>query len=221
MNLLPCRSCRRSASGRRATSILEVLTVLSVLVLITSTFYGILRSVRVSFTKARNRLDILQATRLIMAGVRNELRSAINKPEVKEGKLFIPVYDKLTGAERTIVYYFDDKKRLLFRGEADPAQASNLGESDMRCFTYADGQILKFEYDNSYRDANAFAASELMLHSKVWVKVSMKVLFTEKYNTLSEADKQKIIDDPNDPRVKSFFMMITPRKVNWLLQGTE
>ena len=67
-----------------------------------------------------------------------------------------------------------------------------------------------------------FVASELALNAKVWFKVSMKILYTEKFKRLSEQDKQKILANPDDdPRVKSFFMMITPRKVNWLLQATQ
>jgi hypothetical protein len=64
--------------------------------------------------------------------------------------------------------------------------------------------------------------SELSLNSKVWFKVSMKILYTEKFDRLSDEEKEKILEDPDsDPRVKSFFMMITPRKVNWLLQATQ
>jgi hypothetical protein len=73
-----------------------------------------------------------------------------------------------------------------------------------------------------YRDSNAFVQSELSLNSKVWFKVSMKILYTEKFDRLSDEEKEKILEDPDsDPRVKSFFMMITPRKVNWLLQATQ
>ena len=87
---------------------------------------------------------------------------------------------------------------------------------------FSDGQILNFEYDSSYRDSNAFVESELALNSKVWFKVSMKILYTEKFDRLAEDEKAKILADPDaDPRVKSFFMMITPRKVNWLLQATQ
>jgi hypothetical protein len=50
----------------------------------------------------------------------------------------------------------------------------------------------------------------------------MKILYTEKFDRLSDEEKEKILEDPDsDPRVKSFFMMITPRKVNWLLQATQ
>ena len=92
----------------------------------------------------------------------------------------------------------------------------------MRPFLFNDGQILEFKYDNSYRDSKSFVESELTLNAKVWFKVSMKILYTEKYDQLSDAEKAAILDAPDDdPRIKSFFMVITPRKVNWLLQATQ
>ena len=204
---------------RRGFSIPELLVVLSVIVLLSTTIYNVLKSVRHSFTQSRNKLDILQTTRIIMAGVRNELRNAITKPEITEGKLHIPY---VKGDEKKVsIYFFDEKSRRLYRGEKKTMAEADPDTSEMRPFMFDDGQILKFEFDTSYRDANAFAESELSLNSKVWVKVSMKVLFTEKFKQLSEAERKKIQDDPDDPRVKTFFMMITPRRVNWLLQATQ
>ena len=50
----------------------------------------------------------------------------------------------------------------------------------------------------------------------------MKILYSEKFDALTEEDKAAIIANPDeDPRVKNFFMVITPRKVNWLLQATQ
>lgn len=213
LRFLPDRGCRRGFS------IPELLVVLSVIVLLSTTIYNVLKSVRLSFTQSRNKLDILQTTRIIMAGVRNELRNATTKPEITEGKLHIPY---MKGDKALVsIYYFDENTRRLYRGEKGTMSEPDPDTSEMRPFMFDDGQILKFEFDTSYRDANAFAESELALNSKVWVKVSMKVLFTEKYKSMSEAERKKVQEDPNDPRVKTFFMMITPRRVNWLLQATQ
>lgn len=203
----------------RGFTIPELLVVLSVIVLLSTTIYNVLKSVQDQFMRSRNKMDILQSTRIIMAGIRNELRNATSKPEITEGKLHIPFMK----GDKTVVaiYLFEESSRRLYRGEKTTMSEADPDTSEMRPWMFNDGQILKFEFDNSYRDANAFAESELTLNSKVWVKVSMKVLFTEKFKTLSEEEKRKIQDDPNDPRVKSFFMMITPRRVNWLLQATQ
>ncbi|MBF0546852.1 MAG: prepilin-type N-terminal cleavage/methylation domain-containing protein [Candidatus Riflebacteria bacterium] len=205
-------------NSKQGVSMIELLVAMSVIVLLSTAIYSVLRSVRMSFTQARNKLDILQTTRLIMAGIRNELRNATAKPEVTEGKLHIPFFK-----EKPIVsiYFFDENTRRLYRGEKPEMSSPDPDPADLKPFLFDDGQILKFEYDTSYRDANAFAESELMLNSKVWVKVSMKVLYSEKFKALSDEDKAKIMSDPNDPRVKDFFMMITPRRVNWLLQATQ
>ena len=207
------------ARPQRGFTIPELLVVLSVIVLLSTTIYNVLKSVQHSFIQSRNKLDILQTTRIIMAGVRNELRNAITKPEITEGKLHIPYMkgDKALVA----IYFFEEATRRLYRGEKPTMADADPDPSEMRPFMFDDGQILKFEFDTSYRDANAFAESELTLNSKVWVKVSMKVLFTEKYKLMNETERRKIQDDPNDPRVKTFFMMITPRRVNWLLQATQ
>ncbi|MBF0408858.1 MAG: type II secretion system protein [Candidatus Riflebacteria bacterium] len=207
------RICKRAA-----VTMIELLVSMSLIILLSTTIYNVLKSVRLSFTQARNKLDILQTSRLIMTGIRNELRNATAKPEITDNKLHIPFYkDK----QLVSVYYFDEKVRRLFRGEKPEMSSPDPELSEMRPFLFDDGQILKFEYDTSYRDANAFAESELTLNSKVWVKVTMKILYSEKFNSLPEKEKQKIMQDPNDPRVKDFFMIITPRRVNWLLQATQ
>ena len=52
--------------------------------------------------------------------------------------------------------------------------------------------------------------------------VSSKLDEAVKDGVITAEQKQKILDKPDDdPRVKSFFMVITPRKVNWLLQATQ
>jgi hypothetical protein len=152
-----------------------------------------------------------------MSGVRNELRNAAEKPQVFNGRLNIPLT-----ATYTIQYYFEEDTRRFYRGKKGSINDPDPDVSSMRPFMFNDGQILAFDYDSSYRDSDAFVASELTLNSKVWFKVSMKILYTEKFARLSESEKKKILEDPDsDPRVKSFFMMITPRKVNWLLQATQ
>ena len=197
-------------------TLIEMLFVLGLITLLSTTIYRVLTSVNKSFAQARNKLDILQTTRLIMAGLRNELRNAIDKPQVLNGQLNIPI-----AKDKTVVYFYDAKTRRLFKGDKPEISSPPPDISEMHPFLFDDGQILGFDYDSSYRDANAFAESELALNSKVWFKVTMKILYTEKFKMLNEIEKQKIVSDPNDPRVKAFFMMISPRRVNWLLQATQ
>ncbi len=201
---------------QRGITLIEILFVMSIITLLTTTIYQVLKSVNLSYVHARNKLDILQTTRLIMAGLRNELRNAIDKPQLLNGQLNIPV-----AKDKTVVYYFDEKTRRLFKGEKPDTNPDPLDPGDMKLFMFDDGQIMGFEYDSSYRDANAFAESELALNSKVWCKVTMRILYTEKFKDLSEKEKEKILNTPDDPRVKSFFMMISPRRINWLLQATQ
>ncbi|HNW33613.1 MAG TPA: hypothetical protein PKM25_01675 [Candidatus Ozemobacteraceae bacterium] len=210
-------SLRRS---RSAMTLIELLFVMGMILLLSGTMYEILRNVQKTFTHSRNKLDILQTTRIIMSGIRNELRNAIDKPEASlldnANIMNIPVR-----SDETIVYHFDKKTRRLYRGKKGNMREGDPDIGDMRPFMFDDGQILKFEFDNSYRNSDSFVESELALNSKVWFKVSMTILFTEKFASLSDTEKQKIMNDPNDPRVKQFFMMITPRRVNWLLQATQ
>jgi len=201
-------------------TLIELLFVMGMILLLSGTMYEILRNVQKTFTHSRNKLDILQTTRIIMSGIRNELRNAIDKPEASlldnANIMNIPVR-----SDETIVYHFDKKTRRLYRGKKGNMREGDPDIGDMRPFMFDDGQILKFEFDNSYRNSDSFVESELALNSKVWFKVSMTILFTEKFASLSDTEKQKIMNDPNDPRVKQFFMMITPRRVNWLLQATQ
>jgi len=199
------------------TTIIELIFAVGLFVLLSTSLYQILRMVRTSFTHSRNKLDILQTTRIIMTGIRNELRNAHDKPVVYDDMLNIPL-----STTETVVYFFNEETRRLYRGKKGAVSEQNPDPSEMRPFLFNDGQILNFEYDSSYRDSNAFVESELALNSVVWFKVSMKILYTEKFDRLSEDDKASILANPDeDPRVKSFFMMITPRKVNWLLQATQ
>ena len=194
----------------------ELIFTMGIMVLLSGSVYQIFKSVNMSFKHSQNKLDILQTTRIIMAGLRNELRNAAEKPGEVNDRLTIPI-----SAEKVVQYYFDRSTRRLYRAvkqvsEPDP------DVSEMRPFMFNDGQILSFDCDFSYRDSNAFVESELTLNAKIWCKVSMKILYSEKYDQLSEEDKAKILDNPDDdPRVKNFFMIITPRKLNWLLQATQ
>ncbi|HEY9071630.1 MAG TPA: type II secretion system protein [Candidatus Ozemobacteraceae bacterium] len=205
---------------RRAMTMIELLVVMGMILLLSGTLYQILRNVQKSFTYARNKLDILQTTRIIMSGIRNELRNAVDKPEASlldnANIMNIPL-----SKTETVVYHFDKETRRLYRGKKGNIREPDPAIEDMRPFMFDDGQILKFEFDNSYRNSDSFVESELALNSKVWFKVSMTILYTDKFAALNEAEKQKIMNDPNDPRVKNFFMMITPRRVNWLLQATQ
>lgn len=195
----------------------ELVFVVGMVLLLSGSVFQLLRSITKNFRHSQNKLDILQTTRIIMTGIRNELRNAAEKPQVFNGRLNIPL-----SKTETVQYYFNDETRRLFRGKKENLNAPDPDVEDMRPFLFDDGQILAFDYDSSYRDSNAFVQSELSLNSKVWFKVSMKILYTEKFARLSEEEKEKILEDPDsDPRVKSFFMMITPRKVNWLLQATQ
>ena len=202
---------------RRAMTMVELVFTISIFVLLSTSIYEILKSVNKTFIHSQNKLDILQTTRIIMSGLRNELRNAADKPQVFNGRLNIPV-----SATETIQYYYNEETRRLFRGKKGAINDPDPPETSMRQFLFNDGQILEFSYDNSYRDSKSFVESELTLNAKVWFKVSMKILYTEKYDQLSDAEKATILDAPDDdPRIKSFFMVITPRKVNWLLQATQ
>ncbi|MDD3145806.1 MAG: hypothetical protein PHD82_00770 [Candidatus Riflebacteria bacterium] len=195
----------------------ELMFAIGLFLMLSVSMYQMMSAVRKTFTHSQNKLDILQATRIVMSGIRNELRNASEKPQVFNDRLNIPV-----SPTETVQYYFNPETRRLYRGKKAGINDPDPNVSDMRPFLFNDGQILAFTYDSSYRDSNAFVESELALNSKVWFKVAMKILYTEKFASLTEADKQKILANPDDdPRVKSFFMVITPRKVNWLLQATQ
>lgn len=204
-------------SRKTGMTMVELMFAIGLVMMLSVSMYQIMRAVRTTFTHSQNKLDILQATRIVMSYIRNELRNASDKPQVFNDRLNIPV-----SSTETIQYYFHPETRRLYRGKKGGINDADPGLSEMRPFLFNDGQILAFEYDSSYRDSNAFVESELALNSKVWFKVSMKILYTEKFDKLTDAEKQKILDNPDDdPRVKSFFMVITPRKVNWLLQATQ
>ncbi len=202
---------------KKAFTMVEVTIAMGIIVLLSTAVYTMFKSVGDSFKHSQNKLDILQTTRIIMTGLRNELRNAADKPQVFNDRLNIPVSE-----EKTIQYYYDEESRRIYKGEKGALNDPDPDLSEMKQFLFDDGQILSFEYDSSYRDSDAFVQSELTLNAKVWFKVSMKILYSEKMNKLSEEEKAKILANPDDdPRVKSFFMMITPRKVNWLLQATQ
>lgn len=202
---------------RKAFTMVEVIFTMGIFVLLSGSVYQIFKSFNQSFLHSQNKLDILQTTRIIMSGLRNELRNAAAKPELRNGMLNIPM-----SATKTMVYFYDEETRRMYRGEKGAIDEPDPDVSEMKQFLFDDGQILSFEYDFSYRDANAFVESELTLNAQVWVKVTMKILYSEKFNKLSEEDKAKILENPDDdPRVKTIFMVITPRKVNWVLQATQ
>lgn len=204
-------------SRKNGMTMVELIFAVGMFMLLSVSMYQIMRAVRTTFTHSQNKLDILQTTRIIMSGIRNELRNAHDKPQVFNDRLNIPL-----SPTETVQYFFNSETRRLYRGKKGGINDADPGVSEMRPFLFDDGQILSFDYDSSYRDSNAFVESELALNSKIWFKVSMKILYTEKFDKLSEAEKVKILDKPDDdPRVKSFFMVITPRKVNWLLQATQ
>ncbi len=210
---------------RMGVTLMELFVVLSIVVFLTGSIYSVLRSVGAQWIQARNKLDVLMTTRIIMAIIRNDLRNAIDKPQAqvtdKKNALYIPLTDKKTGKEKVSIFIFDEETKRIYRGEKNEMTDPDPDISTLRKYMFDDGQILKFEFDSSYRDADAFAESELSVDSKVWFKVTMKVLYTGDFRTLNDAERQKIATDPNDPRVKTFFMMITPRRVNWLLQATQ
>lgn len=195
----------------------ELVFTMGIFVLLSGSVYQLFKSVNMSFMHSQNKLDILQTTRIIMSGIRNELRNAADKPQVFNDRLNIPL-----SATETVQYYYEEETRRLFRGKKGNINDADPDPSEMRQFMFNDGQILAFDYDSSYRDSNAFVESELTLNSKVWFKVSMKILYSEKFDALTEEDKAAILANPDDdPRVKTFFMVITPRKVNWILQATQ
>ncbi|MDN5278254.1 MAG: hypothetical protein PWR01_2219 [Clostridiales bacterium] len=198
-------------------TMVELVFVTGMILLLSGSMFQLLRTVNKTFVHSQNKLDILQTTRIIMTGIRNELRNAAEKPQVFNDRLNIPL-----SSTETVQYYFDTETRRLYRGKKSGINDPDPDVSAMRPFLFNDGQILAFDYDSSYRDSDAFVQSELALNSKIWFKVSMKILYSEKFDKLSEAEKEEILKNPDaDPRVKAFFMMITPRKVNWLLQATQ
>lgn len=205
---------KRKKSG---VSVMELLIAIAIFAVLSVSLYHVLRSITRGFTHSRRRLDILQTTRIIMTGIRNELRNAVEKPQVFNDRLNIPV-----ASNRVVQYYFDTDERRLYRGTKDAMNAPDPDISEMRAFMFDDGQIVSFEYDSSYRDSSSFVEAELSLNSMIWFKVSMQILYTETFHRLSDEEKNKILQNPHDdPRVKSFFMTITPRTVNWLLQATQ
>jgi hypothetical protein len=222
---IPPLQPRKSGPAKTGVSLMELLVVVSIMVLLSATLFRIMSSISSSFSHARNRLDILMTTRIILSAVRNDLRNAIEKPQAQVNDaqhiVYIPLRDPLNNKDKVSIYLFDETARRLYRGTKPEMSSPDPDLSQFRTFMFDDGQILKFEFDSSYRDADAFAESELSLNSKVWFKVTMKILYTEKYKSLSDSQRESIAKDPNDPRVKTFFMMITPRRVNWLLQATQ
>jgi type II secretory pathway component PulJ len=94
------------------TTIIELIFAVGLFVLLSTSLYQILRMVRTSFTHSRNKLDILQTTRIIMTGIRNELRNAHDKPVVYDDMLNIPL-----STTETVVYFFKEENRLLYRGK--------------------------------------------------------------------------------------------------------
>ncbi len=205
-----------SNKNRKAFTMVEVIFVLGIMVLLSASIYQIFNSVNKSFTHAQNKLDILQTTRIIMSGIRNEIRNASGKPQLVNDILRIPV-----ASDKTILYYYDKETRKMYKGEKGAEDDPDPDISDMRQFLFDNGQILSVDYDFSYTK-ESFAESELTLNAQVWVKVLMKVLYSEKFDKLTEEEKASIRANPdNDDRVKTFFMVITPRKVNWLLQATQ
>lgn len=208
---------REYKNRKKAITMVELIFTLGIFVLLSGAIYQIFRSVNLSFKHSQNKLDILQTTRIIMAGLRNELRNAVDKPQELNDRLNIPVAE-----DKVVQYYFDKESRRLYRGIKGSIADADPDVSEMRPFMFNDGQILDFAYDFSYGNSNSFVESELTLNAKIWCKVSMKILYSEKFEQLTEEDKTKILDNPDDdPRVKNFFMVISPRKVNWLLQVTQ
>lgn len=202
---------------KKAFTLAELAVAMGMMVLLSGAVYSIFSSVRKSFSHAQNKLDILQTTRIIMSGLRNELRNAIDKPQVFNDRLNIPLSET-----RTVQYYYNEENRRIYKGEKGALNDPDPDISEMKAFLFDDGQILSFDYDSSYKDTDAVLASELNLNTRVWFKVSIKILYSEKFDKLSEEDKAKILANPDDSdKVKSFFMMITPRKVNWLLQASQ
>lgn len=203
--------------NNKGITLVELIFTMGLVIMLSASMFQIMRTIRRTWTHSKNKLDILQATRIVMSGLRNELRNASDKPQVFNDRLNIPV-----SPTETIQYFFDSKTRRLYKGRKGSINDADPDVSSLRPFLFDDGQILAFDYDSSYRDSKSFVMSELSLNSKVWFKVTMKILYTEKFKKLKKAEKDKIIANPDtDPRIKSFFMMITPRKVNWLLQATQ
>ena len=221
---LPCFFKRNPQPARTGVTLVELLVVLAMMVLLSTAMYRMMSSIGKTFKHARDKLDILMTTRIILSGIRNDLRNAVDKPQAqvidKRSYLYIPIKDD-DNKDKVIIYLFDEEKRKLHRGFKAEMSEVDPDPEALHQYQIDDGQIIKFDFDSSYRDADSFAESELTLDSKVWFKVTMKILYSEKFDRLKEEDRAKIIQDPNDPRVKTFMMMITPRRVNWLLQATQ
>ena len=207
----------RNKNRKKALTMVEVIFTMGIFLLLSGSVYQIFKAFNMSFKHSQNKLDILQTTRIIMAGLRNDLRNCIDKPEGINDRLSIPV-----SSTKVVQYYFDKTERRLYRGFKTSMGEADPDLSEMKPFMFNDGQILDFEFDLSHKNDNTWFESQHSLNNKFWCKVQMKILYSDKYEQLSEEDKVKILDaSDDDPRVKTLFMIIAPRKVNWVMQATQ
>ena len=203
------------------TTLIELLFAVSMVVLLSGTLFQILSCCHFHLHQLGRTGGQHHGNQDHHVGIRNELRNAIAKPEAerddKGNTLKIPL-----GPARTIVYRFEKTERRLYRKDSPVGMNAALPDiSEMHPFQFDDGQILNMDFDSSYRDGNTFAESELTLDSKAWFKVSMDVLFSDRFNSLKAEEQKRILSDTNDPRRREFCMTITPREVNWLLQASQ
>ena len=106
-------------------TMVEIIFTMGIFVLLSGSVYQIFRSVNKTFSHSQNKLDILQTTRIIMSGLRNNLRNAADKPQVVNNILNIPL-----AADKTVLYYYDEENRRMFLGEkgalSDPDPAKRF-----------------------------------------------------------------------------------------------
>ena len=202
---------------KKAFTMMEVIVTIGLFVLLSGAVYSIFSSFNKSFKHSQDKLDILLTTRIIMAGLRNDLRNCIDKPQGINDRLSIPV-----SPTRVVQYYFDKENRRLYRGSKTTMADPDPDVSEMKPFLFGDGQILEFSFDFSHTNDDTWYETQFTLNTSFWVKVLMRILYTEKYDKLTEADKAQILENPDDdPRVKSFFMIIAPRLENWKMKTTQ
>ena len=204
----------KTIKRKLAFTLIEVLVAMGIAGVLSVSLYQMMSAMRKGYSYTNDKLEILNATRMIVARIRNELRMAIRKPEVNDDKIYIPIAE-----DQTIIYYFDEAKKELYRATKGAMNEGDPSFEEFHKFKFKDGQLILFDFTSSYTNEK-YIASELSLNPVIWCKATIKVIQTEK--ALTEEEKAKIYADPDsDDRVKTFLITITPRKLNWQLQSTK
>jgi len=212
---------------------MELMVVILIITVLSTGVYQILRLLFKNFSFAETKLGVLQTVRLAMSRMRYDLREAVEKPAVVTDDDFLMLKIPLIN-NRVSAFAFNREERVFYTyatpdGEVQDFNAT-IDLSDMRPYSFSDGQILDFDVSLSYGDSDSFVNSELLYNSKIWVKVTMKVLYTENYEDLTQAQKDSLTisletgetsSGERDARIREFSMLVVPRTSNWLLHSTQ